>query len=122
MADKKVLIVDDELAIRELLAKTVKISGYQPVTAGSGEEALELLRHEEIQLIFIDLKLPGINGMELCRRIRRDMPKARLFAMTGFRDEFEQLECLKAGFNDYFFKPLDLRLILQVTAKAFEKP
>ena len=122
MPDKKVLIVDDELAIRELLAKTVKISGYQPVTAGSGEEALELLRQHEIPVMFIDLKLPGISGMELCRRIRRDMPKAQLFAMTGFRDEFEQLNCLKAGFNDYFFKPFDLRLILQVTAKAFEKP
>jgi len=40
--------------------------------------------------------------------------------MTGFRDEYEQLDCIKAGFNDYFFKPLDLRLILEVTAKSFK--
>ena len=72
--DRKILVVDDELAILKLLRKTFELSGYEVVTAESGEEALEILKKEEFKVMFLDLMLPGMDGLELCRKIRNDQP------------------------------------------------
>jgi CheY-like chemotaxis protein len=121
MTPKKILIVDDEEAIRDVLQDLFSCHGYEAVCAGDAEKALQLLS-PDIQVMFLDLKLPGgIDGLELCRRIRRNYPDASIFAMTGYASLFELADCRAAGFDDYFTKPTKLEMLLMATRQGFEK-
>lgn len=118
---KKILIVDDESSIRKILETAFKKAGFSTVTAASGEEALEILENDKMQVMFLDLKLPGIDGIELCRRIKKNNPIACVFAMTGYSSLFDLAECRDAGFEDYFIKPIDLKVFIKTAETAFEK-
>lgn len=121
MTPKKVLIVEDETEIRDVLEKLFSYHGYEPLCAGDAEEALRLL-NPDTQVMFLDLKLPGeMDGLELCRRIRQDYPAACIFAMTGYATLFELADCRAAGFDDYFTKPAKLEMLLMATRQGFEK-
>ena len=117
----KIMIVDDESSIRKLLNRVFSKKGYDIITAESGEEALDILNRESIQVMFLDLKLPGINGIDLCRQIRKDNSIACIFAMTGFGSLFELSDCRDAGFDDYFLKPVDLEVFTKTAEDAFSK-
>ena len=119
--EKKVLVVDDEAAIRKLLDKAFRKKGYTVVLAESAEEALEILKDDYIQVMFLDLRLPGQNGIELCREIRKANPIACIYAMTGYSSLFELSDCRDAGFDDYFIKPVDLVVFLNTAEDAFSK-
>lgn len=108
---KKILVVDDEPDIREILREFFAEYGYEVATAGNGEEALEILGREEIPVMFLDLNLPGMSGLELCRRIRPSHPRARIFALTGYHRQFSPDSAREAGFTNYFTKPVDLRVL-----------
>ena len=118
---KKVLIVDDEKAICKLLEKALKKVDVETVSANSAEEALEILEKEKILVMFIDLKLPGMNGIELCRIIKKSNPIACAYAMTGFSSLFDLADCREAGFEDYFIKPLDIKVFIKTAETAIEK-
>jgi len=118
---KRILVVDDETAIREMLERAFTKAGYTVVLAASGEEALSILEKENIQVIFLDLNLPGMDGLELCRHIRRDRPVACIYAMTGYASLFELSACRRAGFDDYFRKPIKLRSLFKAAEEAFER-
>lgn len=119
--DKKILIVDDEISIRRMLEKAFQRAGFTPVLAESGEEALEILAKESINVMFFDLKLPGMNGIELCRRAKKENPVACIFSMTGYSSIFELAECRDAGFEDYFIKPIDISVFIKTAENAHEK-
>jgi len=119
--DKKILVVDDEAPIRKLLQTAFTKSGYEIVTAESAEDALEILKKQKIMVMFIDLKLPGMNGIELCRHIRKDNPLACLYSMTGYSSLFDLADCRDAGFDDYFLKPIDMGILMKTANDAFEK-
>ena len=120
--DKKILVVDGELSIRKFLEKAFKKGGYVPLLAESGEEALEILEKENnVNVMFLDLKLPGMNGIELCRKIKKENPIACIYSMTGYSSVFELTECRDAGFEDYFHKPIDLETFLKTAENAFAK-
>lgn len=121
MIEKRILVVDDEEPIRDLYAQVFSRAGYEVRTAGSAEEALEILDHESYWVMFLDLNLPGMNGVELCRRIRTDLPMAIPFAVTGYASLFELTDCRDAGFEDYFTKPVGLSQLLDAAAHAFKK-
>ena len=114
-------MVDDEKSIRELMAEAFRGAGYEVYTAASGEEALRLLKEHHVQVMFLDLKLPGMTGVELCKRIRKGNPLACLYAMTGYISLFELADCREAGFDDYFTKPVKLQVLFKATEQAFEK-
>lgn len=114
-------MVDDEKAILKLWEKAFSKAGYEVHAAASGEEALDILKKENIQVMFLDLKLPGMNGCELCRRIRKDRPIAIINAVTGYTSLFELAECREAGFDDYFTKPVEVKTLVKTAADAFEK-
>lgn len=118
---KEILVVDDEQPIRDLLSEGFKGAGYEPHTAESAEAALEFLKDHKVQVMFLDLKLPGMNGLELARRIRRDNPIAFLYAVTGYVSLFELADCREAGFDDYFTKPVKLSALFKAAEQAFEK-
>lgn len=121
MPKKKILIVDDEKDIRDVLEEVFSYHGYEPICAGDAEEALQLFA-PDIQVIFLDLKLPGkMDGLALCRKIRQLNPAACIFAMTGYATLFELADCRAAGFDDYFTKPTKLELLLMATRQGFDK-
>jgi CheY-like chemotaxis protein len=119
--EKRVLVVDDEAPIREMMIDSMKEAGYSVVAAGSGEEALEVLEEESARVMFFDLNLPEMSGIELCRKIRISHPIACIFAVTGYVSLFELVECREAGFDDYFTKPVRLDVILKAAEDAFER-
>lgn len=83
MSEKKILVVDDEEMIRDIFEQAFTIAGYSVRLAKSAEEALEVLKDDKIQVMFLDLNLPGLNGVALCKQIRKDFPKAIIHAVTG---------------------------------------
>ena len=121
VSEKKILIVDDEVGIRDTMKDLFTIEHYEVFTAESAEKALEILKKENPMVMFLDLKLPGMNGIDLCRWIRKENQIAIIHAMTGYSGLFNLLECRQAGFDDYFVKPFNLSVLLKAAEDAFEK-
>jgi DNA-binding response OmpR family regulator len=119
--NKKIFIVDDDLQIRIMLEKAFKKDGYEVRSAESAEEALEILEKEKYQVMFLDLKLPKMDGVELCRRIRKNNPIGIIYAVTGYASLFELADCREAGFDDYFKKPVEMKILLQAAQDAYDK-
>ncbi len=118
---RKILIVDDEEQIHRLLDKLFTKAGYDVRCAKNGKETLEISEEESFQLMFFDLNMPKMNGVELCREIRKINPMAIIYAVTGYASLFELSECRGAGFDDYFVKPVEMKKMLKIAADAFEK-
>ena len=122
MADERVLVVDDELSMREFLAILLGREGYDVALASSGEEALETLAQEPFDLMLTDLSMPGIDGMELVKRIRggeiapvQDLP---IVMVTAYGTTASAVEAMKVGANDYVLKPFNNDELLIVLRKA----
>jgi CheY-like chemotaxis protein len=118
---KSILVVDDEEIVRGMLSDIFSDAGYKVEAAASAEEAMELMVQDPCRVVFSDLKLPGMNGTELCRKIREEWPMVIVFAVTGYASLFELSDCREAGFEDYFTKPVDRKLVLEAAAQAFKK-
>ena len=107
MADK-ILVADEEKEIRSLLDDFLKIEGYEVVLAADGEQALELAETEDPQAIILDIKMPGLDGIEVCKRLKekeqtRFIP---VIIITGFEDN--KLDALDMGADDFVNKPFDM--------------
>jgi len=122
MASKgKILVVDDESSIRDIFDQVFNDAGYEVISTGGAKEALAILKIQDIDVIFLDLKLFGMNGIELCRQIRKTNPMSIIYAITGWAALFEIEECREAGFDDYFEKPLDMDMLLILVEQAFAR-
>ncbi len=121
MTEKKILVVDDEVAILNMLKRVFSKEGYTVRSAESAEEAIEILKHDRIHVMFLDLNLPGMTGVELCRQLRKKRPMDIIYAVTGYVSLFELAECREAGFDDYFHKPVELEELLNAAQDAFKK-
>ncbi|MEA3360120.1 MAG: response regulator [Thermodesulfobacteriota bacterium] len=121
MGERKILIVDDEKQIREMFEQAFSRAGYEVQTAETAEQALEIVRETPYWVFFLDLNLPGMNGIELCRQIRYNYPMAISIAVTGYASLFELSDCREAGFEDYFTKPVNLSDLLEAAEHAFKK-
>jgi len=117
----KILVVDDQESIQELMKDILTEAGYNVTCALNGEEALELLKKEDFHVFFIDMQLPGMDGLDLCRQIRKERIAECIYAITGYTSIYDFLECRKAGFDDYFAKPLNIQLINKAADEGFEK-
>jgi DNA-binding response OmpR family regulator len=121
MGWKKILIVDDETSILSMLRETFILDGYQVRTAENGEEALKILKDETIMVMFLDLRLPGMSGIDLCWKIRERDQISVIYAFTGYSTFYGLIECRAAGFDDFFVKPVETLLLLKAAEEAFEK-
>ncbi len=121
MAGRKILIVDDEPDLRTIFQSALSQKGYEVITASSGEQALKILEQQSILVMFLDLNLPGMNGIELCKKIMETTPIAIAFAVTGYASRYQLADCKKAGFEDYFSKPVSLKQIFKAAEHAFDK-
>jgi two-component system response regulator MprA len=108
----KILVVDDERAVRESLRRALALEGYEVDLAADGEEALESIRRAEPDALILDVLMPGIDGLEVSRRLRRGGSKVPILMLTA-RDAIEnRVEGLDAGADDYVTKPFALEELL----------
>ncbi len=116
----KLLIVDDEIDVREFAANFFRKRKIDCITASSGEETLGILQKEKVDLVLLDIKMAGIDGLETLRRIKELDKNIRVIMVTGRKpEEGESLEnCRKLGALDYIHKPLELDELEQIVMKA----
>jgi len=113
---EKILIVEDEPTLQETLAYNLKKQGYEVDTAGDGNAAVEKARDLKPDLILLDIMLPGMDGFEVCKLIRKDMT-VPILMLTARDDEIDRVVGLEVGADDYLTKPFSMReLIARVKA------
>jgi DNA-binding response OmpR family regulator len=122
---KKLLIVDDEAHIRMLLEQTLEEledEGVEFLTAENGEEALEIIQEENPQLVFLDVMMPKMNGMEVCRRIKKDLAMEDVFIilLTAKGQELDRLKGQEVGADIYMTKPFDPEVILDKAREVLQ--
>jgi two-component system alkaline phosphatase synthesis response regulator PhoP len=107
----KILVVDDEPAVTNLLSYNLRKASYAVLTAADGREALALARESQPDLILLDLMLPGVDGLEVCRELRktRDVP---IIMVTALGEEIDRVVGLELGADDYVTKPFSVRELL----------
>ncbi len=112
----KILIVEDEKSLREVLAYNLANEGYDVVTSADGMDALEMARKDTYELILLDIMLPGIDGFEVCRVLRTES-NTPILMLTARDDEIDRVVGLEVGADDYMVKPFSMReLIARVKA------
>ncbi|SMC48237.1 response regulator transcription factor [Papillibacter cinnamivorans] len=103
---KKVLVLEDESSIRSFIVINLKRAGYEAIEAESGEEALEKLRlNPDVKVAILDIMLPGIDGFEVCRRIRATNTRIGIIMLTARTQEMDKVTGLMTGADDYVTKP-----------------
>lgn len=109
MANNRILIVEDEPAIADALFDGLSDEGFAPEKAGSGEEALEKIQNMKIDLVLLDLRLPGIDGYETCRRIRNGGIHVPVIIVSARDEVLDRVVGLEVGADDYLVKPFNFR-------------
>jgi DNA-binding response OmpR family regulator len=109
---KTILVVDDDALMRRSLAATLTQTGYVVETAATGESAIQLVRRKAPDLVLLDVGLPGIDGMETLRELRRDDPNLPVILVTGRRRELDEIVGLEMGADDYITKPFDMDVLI----------
>ncbi len=113
-----ILVVEDELSLQETLAYNLQKQGYSVETTGNGRKALETARQLKPDLILLDIMLPGLNGIEVCKILRRERFQAPIIMLTARDDEIDRVVGLEIGADDYLTKPFSMReLIARVKAQ-----
>jgi DNA-binding response OmpR family regulator len=107
----KVLVVDDEPEAVELLVEFLSSKGYEVLTAGGGEEALQRVKADRPHLVLLDIRMPKMNGIEVLRRIREIDPEMGVIMVTAVNEEDMGRKALELGAFDYIVKPLDLKYL-----------
>ena len=103
---KKILVVEDEVAIREFEVINLRRVGYETVEAGSGEEALAVYEeHGDIDIALLDISMPGMDGLTLCKELRRRSPALGIIMLTARAQEMDKIHGLMLGADDYITKP-----------------
>jgi DNA-binding NtrC family response regulator len=119
MAGEKILVVDDEEGMREFLTYMLEGESYEVSTATSGLEALEKVRHQEFALVLADIKMPGIDGLELLRRIKEIDEQAVVIVMTAYASLDTAIKAIKFDAYDYLVKPFaDTDKVLSIIEKG----
>jgi len=115
-----ILVVDDEATMRRSLADILRLEGYHVQMAKSGEEAIQRLQSETYDLILLDLKMPGVSGVEVLRFVAKTAPETQVILLTAHGSLESAIEALRLGAQDYLLKPSSPESILSSVAKALK--
>jgi DNA-binding response OmpR family regulator len=107
----QILVVDDEIAIREVLIEFLSEHGYDAEGAADGREALQMAKSLKPQVILLDIAMPGMNGIETLKRLRQASSGAAVIMISGHADQDQALQALDLGAYDFIQKPLDFRYL-----------
>ena len=121
MEKKSILIVDDEKNIRLTMSQSLEPLGMEVQTAVNGEEALQRLRKRAFGLVFLDLKMPGMDGMEALRQIEASWPKTRVIIITAHGTIESAVEAMKLGAVDFIQKPFSPGEIRELATRVIER-
>jgi two-component system, OmpR family, response regulator CpxR len=117
----KVLLVDDEREFVQTLSERIQMREMGSAVVYDGEEALSFVEEEEPEVMVLDLKMPGIDGMEVLRRIKRDYPDIEVIVLTGHGSEKDEEQCMELGAFAYLNKPVDLEKLSRIMKEAYAK-
>jgi two-component system, OmpR family, alkaline phosphatase synthesis response regulator PhoP len=110
-----ILVVEDESPIRGFIRINLSRSGYDVTEASSGEEGIRIANLEQIDIVILDIMLPGINGFEVCEVLRKDFPKIGIIMLTAKSQDIDKIMGLEYGADDYMIKPFNpMELVLRV--------
>jgi two-component system KDP operon response regulator KdpE len=121
----RLLIVEDDTALRRSLRTTLDVLGFDVGEAGNGEDGLIRLRMVDYEAVLLDINMPGIGGIETCRRIRRTYTKLPILMLTVRDSEDDKVEALEAGADDYVTKPFQTRELtarIRAAIRRFRAP
>jgi len=119
MVEKKILVVDDEEHIQELIKFNLEKNGFKVITADNGRDAFQLAKDQQPDLVFLDLMLPGMDGLEVCKEIRKEpsISSMPIIMITAKGEELDKILGLELGADDYITKPFSVRELI-ARAKA----
>ncbi len=120
MPQMKLLLVDDEERFLVTVAKLLSRKGYEPLTASGGREALDILGRESVDVVILDVKMPGMDGLETLTEIKKRFPLVQVIMLTGHGTIDAAIEGMEKGAYDYIIKPYDLDKLLEEAKAAFD--
>lgn len=121
MEKMKMMLVDDEERYLETTKKLLSKKGYDVQTATSGQEALEKLAKQNIHVVVLDVKMPGMDGIATLKEIKRQFPLVEVIMLTGHATVESAVDGLKSGATDYLMKPAEVDDLVAKAEEAFEK-
>ena len=116
----RILIVEDDEIFLRPLQRTLEVAGYEVLVVPSGEDAIDLLKNDDVDLVLTDKRLPGIDGVEIVRRIKADHSNLAVVVMTAYGTIGSAVEAMRLGAEDYLVKPFDAAEVLMVLRRAIE--
>lgn len=117
----RVLLVDDERELVQTLSERLQMRDMGSAVAYDGESALKLVREDEPEVMIIDLKMPGIDGLEVLRKVKRTRPEIEVIILTGQGSEADEAQCMALGAFGYLQKPVNIDRLSQMLQKAHDK-
>jgi DNA-binding response OmpR family regulator len=121
MSQFKVLLVDDEEEFVKTLGERLEMRGIEPTTAFTGEAALKRIEEEQPDIMVLDIKMPGIDGMEVLRRVRKAYPRIQVIMLTAHGSDKDKDEAERLGAFAYMRKPVDLELLTNTMRAASKR-
>jgi DNA-binding NtrC family response regulator len=119
--DIKVLLVDDEMDFADTLAQRLKMRNLKVGTAYDGEEALTRLKEDEPDVVVLDLRMPGMHGMEVLQEMRKGYPDIQVIVLTGHGTDKDEEEAKRLGGFGFLNKPVDIDILEQKIKAAFNE-
>ena len=117
----RVLLVDDEEEFVETLAQRLEVREFDVTTAFNGADALERLEHEEVDLVVLDLQMPGVDGIAVLRKIKELKPLIEVIMLTGHATIETAIEGMKLGAFDFLIKPTETEELVEKINRAFDR-
>lgn len=117
----KLLLVDDEVEFVQTLSERLQMRDMGSVVALDGPSALELVRNDDPEVMIIDLKMPGMDGMDVLREVKKIRPEIEVIVLTGHGCERDRIQCMEMGAFDYMQKPVDINILSSSLRKAHKK-
>lgn len=121
MTTNSILLIDDEEVLLEAVSDDLKESGYQVTTAGSGEEGLSYFKSQPHDLVIVDLKMHGIDGLEVSKQIKELNPKTPIIILTGYGSMETAIEAIQLDLEDYLVKPVNRDVLHEKITRCFDK-
>lgn len=118
---RKILVVDDDAVVGKSFDRVLRSKGYAVITAQSGEEALLKLKNERYDVVFTDIKMPGMSGLEVAERVKKSQPWLPVVVITGYGTSENEVRAEAAGVSGFLRKPLSPEMIEGSTNKALQE-
>ena len=120
-SSRRVLVVDDEPSVREMLSDFLEMNNFICMQADNGESAVNVSRKEKFDLIIMDVRMPGVSGIEALREIKRDQPRQAVVMVTAVSEVETAVEAMRLGASDYVMKPFVLHDMLRTVDSAISE-